>query len=218
MPISHLRSSDPRAGERTWQLLAQVAGRAGRGEKPGGPRPNLCARPPLMQSLVRGDRDGFLAQEKRVAGSGRIAALWSACAVIVSGHDARETERFARARAARTAGQGHSRARTGTSAACSGARAYRWRFLVKAGRETNVQAFARLARGVKTTRIAQDQCRCRSLQLSVNAGSGIGFRLSRRYCPSSARWAPSPRMRGEGDTSLAPRQRGEGGRRPGEGL
>ena len=30
-----LESSDPRGGERTWALMAQVAGRAGRGEKPG---------------------------------------------------------------------------------------------------------------------------------------------------------------------------------------
>jgi primosomal protein N' len=60
-----LETSDPRAGERTWQLLAQVAGRAGRGEKPGQALVQTYVPDhPLMQAIKAGDRDGFLAREK----------------------------------------------------------------------------------------------------------------------------------------------------------
>ena len=74
-----LESGDPRAGERTWQLMAQVAGRAGRGERPGRALiQTYLPDHPLMQSLKRGDRDGFLAQEKRIRQESGSAALWAA--------------------------------------------------------------------------------------------------------------------------------------------
>lgn len=77
-----LKGGDLRAGERTFQLLSQVAGRAGRAERPG--RALLQTFSPdhdAMQALVAGDRDGFLAEElamRRTAGLppfGRLAAL-----------------------------------------------------------------------------------------------------------------------------------------------
>ena len=55
---------DVRARERTFQLLHQVSGRAGRAEKPG--RVLLQTRNPqddVMQALANGDRDGFYRQE-----------------------------------------------------------------------------------------------------------------------------------------------------------
>jgi len=59
-----LAGGDLRAGERTYQLLHQVAGRAGRAEKPGrvllqtyGPEH------PVIEALVSGERDSFLAVE-----------------------------------------------------------------------------------------------------------------------------------------------------------
>ena len=73
---------DLRARERTFQLLHQVSGRAGRAEKPG--LVLLQTRNPedaVMQALATGDRDGFYAQEAafpRSAGAppfGRLAAL-----------------------------------------------------------------------------------------------------------------------------------------------
>lgn len=79
---------DLRARERTFQLLHQVSGRAGRAEKPG--LVLLQTRNPkdaVMQALVKGDRDAFLAQEsayRERAGAppfGRLAAL------ILSSHD-----------------------------------------------------------------------------------------------------------------------------------
>lgn len=73
---------DPRARERTFQLLHQVSGRAGRAEQPG--LVLIQTRNPedaVMKALVAQDRDAFYAQEaefRRRASSppfGRLAAL-----------------------------------------------------------------------------------------------------------------------------------------------
>ena len=89
---------DLRARERTFQLLHQVSGRAGRAEKPG--MVLLQTRNPadaVMQALASGDRDGFYAQEAEYrsrAGAppyGRLAAL------IVSGYDGEAVREIARA-------------------------------------------------------------------------------------------------------------------------
>ncbi|HEX4273423.1 MAG TPA: primosomal protein N', partial [Rhizomicrobium sp.] len=57
---------DVRARERTFQLLHQVSGRAGRAEKPG--LVLIQTRNPedgVMQALAKGDRDGFYEQERQ---------------------------------------------------------------------------------------------------------------------------------------------------------
>ncbi|MBX9881911.1 MAG: primosomal protein N' [Sphingomonas sp.] len=83
-----LKGGDLRAAERTFQQIAQVAGRAGRGAKPG--RVFLQSydpRAPVLQALVAGDREAFYAAEteaRREAGAppfGRFAAI------IVSSED-----------------------------------------------------------------------------------------------------------------------------------
>jgi primosomal protein N' (replication factor Y) len=59
-----LSGGDLRAGERTYQLLSQVTGRAGRAKKPG--RALLQTYQPhagVLQALASGDRDAFLAAE-----------------------------------------------------------------------------------------------------------------------------------------------------------
>jgi primosomal protein N' (replication factor Y) len=101
-----LAGGDLRAAERTYQLLHQVAGRAGRAERPG--RVLLQTYDPanpVMQALIAGDRDRFLAEEaedrRRTAMPpfGRLAAL------IVSGSDADAVDGLA-AELARHAPQG----------------------------------------------------------------------------------------------------------------
>ena len=81
-----LGQGDPRAAERTYQLLHQVTGRAGRAAIAGrGFIQTYMPEHPVMTALVSGDRDRFLHEEteaRRLAGYppfGRLAAL------IVSG-------------------------------------------------------------------------------------------------------------------------------------
>lgn len=62
-----LAGGDPRAGERTFQTLVQVAGRAGRADRPG--RALLQTHQPehdAIQALIAGDRDAFLEMEAMV--------------------------------------------------------------------------------------------------------------------------------------------------------
>lgn len=93
-----LEGGDLRAGERTYQQIAQVAGRAGRGEKPG--EVLIQTRHPesaVIAALARGDRDAFYAAEadaRRDAGAppfGRWAAI------IVSSEDEAEAREAAKA-------------------------------------------------------------------------------------------------------------------------
>ncbi len=91
-----LMGSDLRAAEQTFQLLSQVAGRAGRAEKAGEVYiQTLYPENAVLQALVNNDRDRFVELEKqsrRLLGLppfGRLAAL------IVSGENPRLTERTA---------------------------------------------------------------------------------------------------------------------------
>ncbi|MDH5748446.1 MAG: primosomal protein N', partial [Rhodospirillales bacterium] len=77
-----LAGGDLRAAERTFQLLYQVSGRAGRADKAGKVLlQTYMPEHPVMQALVSGDRDRFLEAEadaRRTAGMppfGRLAAL-----------------------------------------------------------------------------------------------------------------------------------------------
>ncbi len=140
-----LESSDPRGGERTWALMAQVAGRSGRGAKPGHALiQTYLPEHPLMQALTRGDRDGYLAQEKVIRENAGLPPYGRLAGIIVSGQDAQSTEHFAKALgnivplAAGVTVLGPAPA---PIALVRGR--HRWRFLVKAGRDVNIQGFLR---------------------------------------------------------------------------
>jgi primosomal protein N' (replication factor Y) len=90
-----LRGGDLRAAERTFQLLTQVSGRAGRREKPGrAVLQTWIPDHPVMAALAAGDRDAFIEvelAERREAGLPPFARL---AAVIVSGPDAQALDAF----------------------------------------------------------------------------------------------------------------------------
>ena len=140
-----LEGGDLRAAERTYQQIAQVAGRAGRGAKPG--EVLIQTRhpdAPVIAALASGDRDGFYEAEteaRRMAGAppfGRWAAI------IVSS----EEEDEAREAANRI---GAARPRHDDMAIYGPAPAplsllrgrYRYRLLINAKRSVELQAILR---------------------------------------------------------------------------
>jgi primosomal protein N' (replication factor Y) (superfamily II helicase) len=140
-----LESSDPRGGERTWALMAQVAGRSGRGEKPGRALvQTYVPEHPLMQALKKGDRDAYLNLEKAIREQAGLPPYGRLAAIIISGAEAGETERFAKS-LARVAPLAEGITVLGPAPAPIALvrGRHRWRFLVKAGREQNIQGFLR---------------------------------------------------------------------------
>ncbi len=96
-----LSGGDLRAGERTFQLLYQVAGRAGRAEHPGTVFIQTCQPEHiLMQALKAGDRDAFYAAEEAARAGAAMPPFGRLAAVIVSGPDERAVDLAARAIAA----------------------------------------------------------------------------------------------------------------------
>jgi len=92
-----LRGGDLRAGERSFQLLLQVAGRAGRADKPGRAIIQTYApESPAIALLVAGDRDAFIAHEldqRRIVGFPPFGRLG---AVILSAPSAEQVDEAAR--------------------------------------------------------------------------------------------------------------------------
>jgi len=90
-----LRGGDLRAAERTYQLLAQATGRAGRKDRPG--RAMLQTWAPehaVMQALQAQDRDAFVAAEMAERELAGLPPFGRLAAVIASGPDAHQLEAF----------------------------------------------------------------------------------------------------------------------------
>ncbi|MEM9739384.1 MAG: primosomal protein N' [Pseudomonadota bacterium] len=82
---SGMKGGDLRAGERTFQLLSQVAGRAGRADKPGRALVQTYEPDnPAMIALAHGDRDGFLAVERDVRAIMGMPPFGRLAAIVVS--------------------------------------------------------------------------------------------------------------------------------------
>ncbi|ATC23348.1 primosomal protein N' [Caulobacter vibrioides] len=96
-----LRGGDLRAGERTFQLLAQAAGRAGRHEKPG--RALLQTYAPdhaVMRALAAQDRDAFVEAEMAMREDAGLPPFGRLAAVIASGPDGAALDAYVEALAA----------------------------------------------------------------------------------------------------------------------
>jgi primosomal protein N' (replication factor Y) len=158
-----LTSGDPRASERTFQLLQQVTGRAGRGAKPGRAFVQTYQpEHPVIAALVSGEAERFYAEETSAREAAGLPPFGRLAALIVSGED-------------RAAAEAHGRALARVAEPPPGVMVlgpaeaplalirgrYRFRLLVKAEREVNVQAYLRswLARAEKprgSVRVAVD--------------------------------------------------------------
>jgi primosomal protein N' (replication factor Y) (superfamily II helicase) len=141
-----LESSDPRAGERTWAMLAQVAGRAGRGAKPGHALVQTHAPDhPLMHALRHGRRDDYLTQEKQIREMALLPPYGRLAALILSGPDNAAVESFARSLRKTCPPTDDVDILGPAQAPLAVLRGrHRWRFLIKAKREVDLQAFLRL--------------------------------------------------------------------------
>ena len=83
-----LGGADLRGGELSWQLLTQVAGRAGRASRPG--QVLLQTAMPeamVLQSLIHDDRESFIAAEKAARSEAAMPPYGRLAAVILSGRD-----------------------------------------------------------------------------------------------------------------------------------
>jgi primosomal protein N' (replication factor Y) len=140
-----LAHGDLRAAERTFQLLSQVTGRAGRAG--GTSRAFLqtwSPHHPVIQALVAGDRDAFYEREvaeRRDAGLppfGRLAAL------VVSGPDRLETQGYATAFRRAAPADDRIEVLGPAEAPLAVVRGrHRFRLLVQAPRSANLQEYLR---------------------------------------------------------------------------
>jgi primosomal protein N' (replication factor Y) len=95
-----LAHGDPRAAERTFQLLTQVTGRAGRaGQASRGLLQTYSPEHPVIQALVSHDREAFYATEIETRRRGHLPPFGRLAAIIVSAADRRTAEAHARAMA-----------------------------------------------------------------------------------------------------------------------
>lgn len=136
-----LSGGDLRAAERTYQLLYQVAGRAGREHRPGRVvLQTFMPDHPVIKSLAAGDRDGFLSAEARdreIAGMppfGRLAG------VVLSSPDPYQVDRAANALRRTAPSEDGVQVLGPAPAPMALLRGrHRRRFLVKTSREVNLQ-------------------------------------------------------------------------------
>ena len=140
-----LEGGDLRAAERTYQQVAQVAGRAGRGSKPG--EVLIQTRHPeaaVIAALADGDRDAFYAAETEARRDAGAPPFGRWASIILSSEDDREAREAANR-------LGHNRPHLEDVMILGPAPApmallrnrYRYRFLINARRSARLQAVLR---------------------------------------------------------------------------
>ncbi|HWJ60008.1 MAG TPA: primosomal protein N' [Sphingomicrobium sp.] len=92
-----LQGGDLRAAERSFQQISQVAGRAGRGEKPG--RVLVQTHDPdapVIAALIAGDAAGFYSAETEARREAAMPPFGRLAAIVISSEDGSEAESTAR--------------------------------------------------------------------------------------------------------------------------
>ncbi len=92
-----LAHGDPRAAEKTFQILTQVAGRAGRASRHGKAfLQTYHPDHPVMRAMVNGDREAFYAQELLAREAGGMPPFGRLAALIVSANEQQTAMAYAR--------------------------------------------------------------------------------------------------------------------------
>ena len=149
-----LGNGDPRAAERTFQLLNQVIGRAGREEGRGvGYLQTHQPEHPVMRALIAGDREAFYASEIAARERTGYPPFGRLASLIVSAGDRPSAEGFARRLAGTAPVDERVKVLGPAEAPLAVVRGrYRYRLLAKSTRNFDLSAFIRdwLAHGPKT--------------------------------------------------------------------
>jgi primosomal protein N' (replication factor Y) len=150
-----LTSGDPRAAERTFQMLQQVTGRAGRGETKG--RALLQTYDPthpVMKALVSGDVERFYAEETAQRERAGLPPFGRLAALVISADDRQPAENHARMLARLSEPPQGVQVLGPAEAPLAVIRGrHRFRLLVKTPRDFDMQSYIRhwIARGPKPT-------------------------------------------------------------------
>jgi primosomal protein N' (replication factor Y) len=140
-----LAAADPRAGERTFQLLHQVTGRAGRANTPGhGLIQTHYPDHPVMRALVTGDRQGFYEAEIAMREEAGLPPFGRLAAIVIQAKTKPGAECYARALALAAPEARLIQVLGPVEAPLAIIRGWhRQRLLVKAAREADLQAYLR---------------------------------------------------------------------------
>jgi primosomal protein N' (replication factor Y) len=148
-----LANGDPRAAERTFQLLSQVTGRAGRtGLKSHGLLQTYQPQHPVMQAIVSGDATAFYDREIVEREKAMLPPFGRLASLIISADTRQEAETHARAlRAAAPVATGIMLLGPAEAPLALIRGRYRFRLLVHGKRNSDMQSFLRavLANGPK---------------------------------------------------------------------
>ncbi|MCW0047630.1 primosomal protein N' [Brevundimonas sp. BT-123] len=140
-----LRGGDLRAAERTYQLLAQATGRAGRADRPG--RALLqtwTPEHPVLTALAAGDRDAFVEAEMAEREAASLPPYGRLAAIILSSENAAAVEKTANDLAQAIPNAERLEVYGPADAPLALVRGRRRkRLLVRADRDVNLQAFLR---------------------------------------------------------------------------
>lgn len=140
-----LANGDPRAAERTFQLLSQVTGRAGRtGKKSVGLLQTFQPDHPVMQAIVSGDLDAFYEKQIEERARGKMPPFGRLASIIISAATRLDAESHGRAlRAAAPAAKDLIVLGPAEAPLALVRGRHRFRILVHGNPRTNMQAYLR---------------------------------------------------------------------------
>jgi primosomal protein N' (replication factor Y) (superfamily II helicase) len=137
-----LAGGDPRASERTFQLLQQMAGRSGRAEDAGRVLLQTTApEHPVMKAIMKGDRDAFMRVEMKEREAYHLPPYWRLASLTVSGEDVKQVIRAAHYLAEIAPQEDHLRVLGPAPAPFARLRGkYRHRLMIQAPRNVNLSS------------------------------------------------------------------------------